>query len=416
MTLAIATAAPAKPVWLFVTYGGGHVAMIVPLALRARELGLCAPVVLALTTAAPVVRAAGLETLGFKDFLLPQDEVWLEVGRQLVKQLPSEPVDAEESAAYLGLSYADLVHEHGDELAAATYDKSGRQAFLPVHFLQRVIGRLQPQLVCATNSPRAEQAALLAAGQLGVAAACVVDLFAVDEKRWIGKRGFADRICVLNENVRQSLLEMERQPCEVLVTGNPAFDRLFEPAAAAGAAAVRERLGAGGRRILLWASQHEPAHHPWRAEAGDPTLPGRVLRHLIDYVHSHEGWLLAVRPHPSELPPQLPVSDQVVLTGSDWPLTALLHVCDAVCTLTSTVGLEAHLIGKPVIQVSGSMFEDAAPFGAMGVATTVQLGMLGAALDALPAQGTASAHIVPEFSTDRVLAVLQQLADQPRPV
>lgn len=404
-----------KPIWLFVAYGGGHVAIIVPLALRARELGLCEPLVLALTTAAPVVRAAGLKTLGFKDFLLPQDEVWLQVGRQLVRQLPSEPADADESAAYLGLSYADMVLDHGEELAAATYEKSGRQAFLPVHFLRRVIGRLQPQLVCATNSPRAEQAALLAAGHLGVPAACVIDLFAVDEKRWIGKRGFADRVCVLNESVRQSLLDMERQPGEVLVTGNPAFDRLFEPAAGAGAAAMRERLGGGARRILLWASQHEPARHPWRAEAGDPTLPGRVLQRLIDYVHSHEGWLLAVRPHPSEMPPQLPVSALVVLTGRDWSLTDLLYACDAVCTLTSTVGLEAHLIGKPVIQVRGSIFEDAAPYGAMGVATAVQIDRLGPALDALPAQGNTCEQIVSQNSTDRVLAVLQQLAREARP-
>ena len=390
--------------------------MIVPLALRARALGFCEPVVLALTTAASVVRAAGLTTLGFKDFLLPTDDVWVETGHQLTGQLPSDPVDAGESAAYLGLSYADLVDQHGREMAAAIYDKSKRQSFLPVRFMRRVIKRLKPQLVCATNSPRAEQAALLAAGQLGVPSACVVDLFAIDEKRWIGKRGFADRICVLNENVRQSLLDMEREPAEVVVTGNPAFDRLFEADAAAGAAVTRERLGAGTCRILLWASQHEPAHHPWRAEAGDPTLPGRVLGRLIDYVHNHRGWLLAVRPHPSETPPQLPISNQVVLTGRDWPLTDLLYACDAVCTLTSTVGLEAHLIGKPVIQVSGSIFEDAAPFGAMGVAITVPINMLGSALDSLTAEGNASAQIVSEPATNRVLAVLKQLADEIRTV
>jgi len=401
----------ATPVWLFVAYGGGHIATVIPLALRARALSLCEPLVLALTTAASAAREAGLPTVGFKNFLRPGDEPWLAVGRQLAAQLPTAPADIEESAAYLGLSYADLVVDHGPAIAENLYARSGRQAFLPRHFLERVIKRVKPQLVCATNSPRAERAALMAAGKMGIPCVCVVDLFAIDEKRWIGLKGFASRVCVFNEAVRQSLLDMERRPEEVLVTGNPAFDRLFDSAPAQRANHTRERLGSQGRRVLLWASQHEPMHHPWRQQVGDTELPSRVLQTLIDYVHSREDWQLAVRPHPSEAEPVLPSSSKVVLAGRDWPLTELLHASDVVCTLTSTVGLEAHLLGKPVVQVGGSMFEDAAPFVAMGIAIRADLNNLGSVLDALPirAQTTLALPALPALATGRVMDVMQSL-------
>ncbi|MBX3652863.1 MAG: UDP-glycosyltransferase [Ramlibacter sp.] len=398
-----------KPVWLFVAYGGGHVTMVVPVALRARELGLCEPVVLALTTAGPVARAAGLRVVGFSDFVGPQDAEWLALGRQLAGQLSNASVDPAESAAYLGLSMADLAEQRGREQALADYREQGRSAFLPVRFLKRVLRAIQPQLVCATNSPRAERAAILAARELGVPSVCVVDLFAVDEKRWIGRTGFADRVCVLNDAVRHTLLAMERQGDEVVVTGNPAFDRLHAPVSAANIAALRRRMGHPGRRVLLWASQAEPAEHPWRpGTVGNSLLPRQILDVLASYVAARDGWMLAVRPHPSEAPPALAGRDRVVLTGQDWPLAELLHACDAVCVLTSTVGLEAHLLGKPVIQVAGGLFEDAAPFAAMGVARPATLASLEAVLDALP-EAPPGVEAAPALATDRVVQVLRDL-------
>ncbi len=383
--------------------------MVVPVALRARELGLCEPMVLALTTAGPVARAAGLRTVGFSDFVQPGDAQWLVRGEQMAAQLPNASVDAVESAAYLGLSFADLVAGQGLQQALAAYRDLGRSAFLPVRFLERVLRQVQPQLVCATNSPRAERAAIMAAGRLGIPCACMVDLFAIDEKRWIGRSGFADRVCVLNQAVKQSLLACERHDKEVVVTGNPAFDRLFAPADDRLVGELRARLGYPGRRVLLWASHVEPASHPWRpGVAGNPVLPALVLQALIAHLGPRSDWVLAVRPHPSEAPPSLPGAGHVVLTGQDWPLAELLHASDAVCTLTSTVGLQAHLLGKPVVQVAGSIFEDAVPYARMGVALPATLASLGQVIDGLPASGgRAAAHDGP--AAGKVVQVLRGL-------
>ena len=105
----------------------------------------------------------------------------------------------------------------------------------------------------AVPRPRAERAAIEAAGELSIPSVCLVDLFAVDEKRWIGRPGYADRVCVLNEGVRQMLLAEGRTPDEVVVTGNPAFDGLFDPAHRQAAMEVRGRLNARHRKVALYA-------------------------------------------------------------------------------------------------------------------------------------------------------------------
>ena len=65
---------------LFVAYGSGHIKMVVPLAQALAANGMAKPVVLALTTAAPVARAAGLEVLQFRDFVTEADGAALALG------------------------------------------------------------------------------------------------------------------------------------------------------------------------------------------------------------------------------------------------------------------------------------------------------------------------------------------------
>ena len=81
---------PQAAPWLFVSYGGGHVKALLPVARRARELGLAQPVYLALTTAAAEARAAGLQVLGFRDLLQPGDEAALRRGEELAAALAGD--------------------------------------------------------------------------------------------------------------------------------------------------------------------------------------------------------------------------------------------------------------------------------------------------------------------------------------
>lgn len=365
---------------LFACYGSGHVKMVLPVAQALRESGRAEVRVLGLTTAAAAVREAGLPLVQFKDFVRPEDALAVSEGRRLAAGM-SAVVDLDETVAYLGLSYADLVAACGEEEAQRRYARDGRQAFLPVPTLERILREVQPDLVVATNSPRAERAAITAARRLGIPAVCIVDLFAIDEVRWIGEAGYADRVCVLNDAVRDFLVAAGRSPQEVVTTGNPAFDAVCAPQTSAAGRAMRERQGWQGKRVLLWAAQEEPAVHPFDGRPGDPGLPGRVLEALAAWTERHPDAILCVRPRAGQPPPQL-AGERIVVTGQDWPLHPLLHAVDVVVTLTSTVGLEGHLAGARLVQVLGSVFDEAMPLARFGIAdAAVPLPGLAEALD-----------------------------------
>ncbi len=400
----------------FVAYGGGHVAMLLPVALQARRRGHDV-VFLGLTTARAALAQAGLPVLGFADlwsFAAPQARRY---GRELAGQLPAGGTIAhEESEAYLGLSFADLVAERGEPAARDAYTRQGRHAFLPVALLQRVLQHHRPDVVIATNSPRSEQAALVAAGRLGLRSVCAVDLFALQEVRWIGQPGYADRVCVLNDAVRAMLLEHGRRDDEVVVTGNPAFDALLDPAVVRAGRQLRHDRGwDDGRCNLLWASQVEPARHPFNGEPGDPSLPRRIEQSLRHAVGARDDLRLVVRYHPSERETFVS-APRVEHSPPVEPLAHLLHAVDLVVVTASTVGLEAHIAGRPVLSINCSVFTADAPYSKMAISTGVDSveALPAALLEAVARQRLASAAPATDATgggaaTGRVLRVIETL-------
>lgn len=353
---------------LFVAYGSGHIKMLIPVAKALATSGMARPVVLALTTAAPVARAADLDVLQFKDFVQPGDETALAYGRCLMDALGAPVADPEETAAYLGLSFSDLVDRMGLEQAKSTYRQFGRQAFLPTPTLVRILKKINPDVVVTTNAPRAERAAILAARQLGIPSTCVVDLFAIDEVQWIGAPDYADRVCVLNESVKRFLMDAGRREDQVIVTGNPGFDALNEPSAQVQGQKIRQMQGWEAKKVILWPCQVEPDVHPFNGRPGLPNLPAQALDVLITWVLSSANAMLCIRARAGEQAPRIGNDRRIVLTGQDWPLAPLLHAADVVVTLSSTVGLEGHLAGCRLIQVLGSVFDEAMPLARYGIA------------------------------------------------
>jgi hypothetical protein len=352
---------------LLVAYGGGHVSMLAPIAESLLTLG-CKVFFIALTTARAALDHLNIPSIGFYDLPEAIEPDALDWGCELARgHLDGGPVSYEETTAYLGASFRDLVDEYGEAEARRLYKTMGRQAFLPVATMLRVIKRIAPDLVIATNSPRAERAAILAAGQLGIPSVCAVDLFALQEVQWIGQPGYATRVCVLNESVRNMFLAHGRKLEEVVVTGNPAFDRLTAPATAKAGAQMRHARGwCDGKKTVLWASQVEPERHPFTDLSGDPSLPRRVESHLRDIVASDENLRLVVRYHPSERVVFEP-GIRVDFSPVSEPISTLLHAVDAVVVTASTVGLEAALAGRPVVSIDNSIFTPDTQYAAMGI-------------------------------------------------
>jgi hypothetical protein len=404
------------PTWLFVSYGGGHVKALLPVARRVRELGFAHPVYLALTTAMAAVRADGIETLGFRDLLLNSDHRACAHGERLAAQLAVQAADHDESVAYLGLSYADLEDRLGAAQAADAYARFSRQAFLPLSVLERVFDRLQPSLVVATNSPRAEEAAILTARKRRLPSVCLLDLFGIWERQRLARHDFADALCVLNESVRDSLVSAGRPPQDVRVTGNPAFDTVLDPALIAAGAALRHDAGWDGLHVCLYASSPEPAAYPGLPQQGDPAFPRRIESALLDAVIANPSLAIWVRRHPSE-----PAASEVAALGhprirvspTEMPLHACIHASDEVLVMVSTVGVEANLAGKYVTQIRGSIFDNLSPYLAMGIAQReLTLEQLAAGYEPPHDTAVGARREAAGTATDRVVEVLQSAQAQ----
>lgn len=354
-----------------VTYGGGHVNMLVPVIRSLEKNSGYQVQILGLTTAGLVLERAGIPYLGFRHFVEDGDEQALEWGERLAKNLDAGKVSHEESVAYLGLSYMDLIKRLGAEEAEHLYAQRERQAFCPITVMERILLKIAPDIVVATNSPRSERAAILAARKLGIPAVCLVDLFGTLEVAWIQDKDYADRVCVLSETIKDFFVKSGRQPEEVIVTGNPAFDRLAQKDLEHKGNEFRAQKGWGKDRVILWASQPEPKRHFISQQAGNTNLPRKVDQEFFKLLKKHEDWRLVIRPHPSENLSLQDLPDRVEIIPLTEDLHTLIMAVDMVVVLTSTVGLEAALLGKPFIALNISVYSPDIPYSEWGFAKGV---------------------------------------------
>lgn len=380
--------------------------MIIPVAHALQRKGF-ETTVLGLTNAGEQLDRAELTHVGFRHFVTPADASALEVGRRLAQELPPSPIPLQESIAYLGLSYAELQDRVGRVAAERAYKERGRGAFLPLATLDRIITRIQPDLVVATSSPRAEEAAIMVADRRGIPSVCLVNLFLPNRERAPYRSGFSQRVCVLHSQVKASLVEAGRSPHEVVVTGNPAFDALASPRLRARAQRMRERRGWTGKRVILYAADEEPEDPSLRQ-----TLPVATEDSLVEGLRRNPNWVGIVRRHPGLRHIPLRRSHpRLHLSGSDDHLPTLLNAVDVVLTHGSTLGLEAAIAGKRVLTLGSSAWAYACPSLKLGVAEVVEslddlLPLLGrdraATGPSLPEVGTATARVANVL--DEVLA------------
>jgi hypothetical protein len=353
-------------------YGGGHIAMILPICAALRKLGWNVTL-LALTTAAAKAEQAGEPFIGYADLLHHAAPNALAFANAICPNPhPTGPVSQAETLAYHGANFAELVERSGESAAWQQWEDNSRQAFLPVNFMQRVLAELAPDIVIATNSPRTERAAIVAAARLGIPSLCMVDMFALHEVKWISKPNFANRITVLNEAVRQMFIDHGRQPNEIVVTGNPAFDIINKKSTISLGKNLRKAKNWDDDRLtILWASNIEPPRHPFTGQIGNTQLPRLIEEKLRHIVRTNDKLRLVVRYHPNEQV-QFVTERNVEFSNSSDPLHPLLHAVDFVVVSTSTVGLEAWIAQKPVISVDNSIFTDDAPFARMNISLGVK--------------------------------------------
>ncbi len=378
---------------LAVAYGGGHIAMLLPVlrALRRRDPALHIDL-LALTTAARAARNAGEAPLGYADLLHLLDaaerERALELGTHALAGNTHPDVGADETRAYLGVNRLDLEQQYGVDGARARYAQQGRHGFHPIGFMRRVVAALHPDLVLTTNSPRSEEAVVDAARDAGIPSVAVLDLFGLPGDRFAARTRHPDRVCVLAPQVRDNLVAAGWPRDIIAVTGNPAFDRLHDADTRDAARALRAAHGWLDKQVVLLAAHPEPCAHPAsRWPAGD-ALPLAMEQALRAWVAARDAAALVVRHHPNHWHrfPRLPDDARTHFSvPGEEPVYPWILAADAVVVQTTTVGVQAASVGIPVLSMRCSPGAlTAFDFVSLGVSTGVDdPAALGAALDAL---------------------------------
>jgi len=399
-----------------VSYGGGHAAMLVPVIIKLKKNSNFNITVLALTTAGSVMENHNIDYVSYKDFTYLADKSFLEKGTSMVgKQSASSVIPHVESVAYHGINYLDLIKQYGELEASNKYKSLGRQVFYPINFMKCLLSELNVDLLIATNSPRTERAAIDAASELQLKSLCLIDLFALQEVKWVGTKGYASKLCVLNQSVKDMLIDAGRSANEIEITGNPAFDSLSSLAAIASGNNIKKSRGWDCSKLttLLYASQPEPAQHPFTDLNGDPELPRKIEQSLCDFIRVNTNFRLVVRYHPSENVDFLP-QERVYFSPREEDLHGLLHAVDIVIVTASTVGLEAYLVGKKVISVDNSIFTEDAPYSRMGISKGVDsVGLLPEKIVSVCQQSQSSKYSAGNLNaTQKVINVIEELLDE----
>ena len=357
---------------LLVGYGGSHIQIIHALAdcLGRRRID---HTILALTTGGVYLDSLGYPFLSYRDFVTPEDERAHAHGTRLAASMhtPETGIPLEESVAYLGLSFADMEDRVGEAEAQRLFAEQGRHAFLQTGVLRRVFDKVDPTLVITTNSPKSERAAVRVARERGIPSLAVEALFGFQT---LGQLE-GDRICVLCDLAAENLVDGGVPRESIRVTGVPIFDRLV---AERGPLDLEYRANHVGtfqnRRAVLWIDQSAY----W--------LTSENRRHVKDEaeIQSDLDTLLAaceqvdadlmIRPHPSQSHQTfldwLEGKDRVHFVPST-PLHRLIRSSDLIVTRTSTVGLEAALMGRAVLAIDPEPGLTNLPIADMGLALGV---------------------------------------------
>ncbi|WP_157794325.1 hypothetical protein [Endozoicomonas ascidiicola] len=334
---------------------------------------------IALTSGKKSMLARGVQSYGFSDFshLFPKDA--LEFGQMLVEENfnPSSGITREESIAYLGLSYWDLVQKYGFEEAKTRYSQLRRHSFMPTLVMEKIFDIVSPHVVITTNSPRSELAAIRVANQRGIPSISLVDLF--------GWKHFcpmeAQHIVVQAE---QTILNMisrgesfEHQKYHVL--GNPSFDKAIKHNATCRSAWLAKNFPSISlsRPIITW--MDTPAY--WEPNGWLHKRTSEDISLQLDKVYaaaSQNGLQLFIRPHPSQQVSfyEMWIKEKGMPTdialAYDCDLYDLITSSDFCFGLTSTTLLEAlYLDCKVALLCRNNQDERALPLVSLGLAWQV---------------------------------------------
>jgi len=347
---------------LLVTYGGGHVHMIRPLAKMLHEIDRLEIVVLALPSAIPYLTNETYKVITFRDLIVDGDLDALRWGEEIAKKhhKKNSGINLEESIAYLGLSFKDLVNKNGFNKAIEIFKKRKRHAFHQTTIIRRALSLLKPNYVVTTNSPRAESAAIEEALLHEIPSLSMSDLF-LGMKDYILK---ANRLTYLNHyaysvNLKAGLVDPKRS--NIHFVGNPAFDELL----------IRDQKRDNytiSKLIKNLTHKKSILHihsHSWvdPIKGSINQTPQSLINELqiLHKASQNSKVNFLIRPHPSEderIFLEFAEKNDDVFIVNEFPLKELLKMANIITVRSSTVAMQALYLRKKVIQIDPHIHTD----------------------------------------------------------
>jgi len=351
---------------LFVTYGGGHAHMIYPVVhaiyqSEAYQNNKIEIHVLGLTGAKNILKCNGIDCLGFVDFLdKNQDMDAVQWGNELANEhhSPTVGISWEESVAYLGLNYKDLVVRLGADQAGQLLKEKSRLAFYPLGIMAKIFDAIQPDFVVTTNSPRSEAAAIDMANQRGIDNLQMTDLFTGWRERPLRARN----ITFVNEFAQHAHAAngvIDEKTSIFYCTGNPAFDKYLRPIQEKNDEWIRQHFPeAVGKNIILHVDT--PAYATFDKDCTETGYHIRTNEEILEELEAcYAATMLndamyLIRPHPSQdrnFYSQWVQGRKNACLAADLPLPDVLANIDLLLVSISTVALEAAYMQKRIVQL-----------------------------------------------------------------
>jgi hypothetical protein len=298
------------------------------------------------------------------------DVTALRYGEELLSSLGTNAsVERDESIAYLGLSFAALVSEIGEPATRERFATLGRHAFLQRPVLRRVMDRVAPLVVIATNSPKSERAAILVGNERGIPTLIVPDLLA--DPAWETYGPFEARwYAAMNPAARDNLIQHHgADPDRVVVTGQPAFDKSGAIDAESGRRYTARATGWPGRRPFVvvtttWDQLDLAAGELGKANRSDHALA------VVDLIARLAGdrYDVIVKPHPSEPAGTYAAGGRVFLAAPGSELDSLLAGADGLIAAGSSASvIDGLSMGRRTLLVQLDGKQPLVPAAALGV-------------------------------------------------
>lgn len=343
---------------LLASYGGGHINMLIPVY-KALTKSEYEPIIFGFTAAEINLKKQKIEFISYKNFLSDysdQNQI-REYGEELHRKLGSGAmIDKDESIAYLGINYFELVQRYGEEQAREKYEKDGRKAFFPLNFMNYVITKINPIAVISTNSPRSEEAILKAANQQNIPSYCINDFFSKMElKERTGFPSYARRIFVANEKIKHFFVSAGWNEKHIIPSGNPAFDSINNELTKHESEVLDKKYHLNKKRNILFIMANGEQLQK---------IDDEIFDCLIKLRAKHDCNLI-LRPHPNNTK-ELPQADYI-LSKKEENIHSWIHVSDIIVTIISTVALEASILNKKIIQYLPDNATNKISFSELGI-------------------------------------------------